>query len=291
LNKDCASIRKLLPKYVRGHVFKYQQIRVRKHLDGCPLCRSELFALERIDDTKRILEDVHAPDGPVLGMMEAVRRIFRSLRVLLYRPLWLLVITGCAVFVYFNLLVPHRDVEIENIEKSLPPPSAPVSAQVPTSAPAPAAAAPAPTPAKTAVAAASAPSVKPEKHPPTVGASDPLVVIITLNSETTAEEVNEVLHGYSQFKRKAFSESVREISGTLAYDEFLELARGIEPAGKVSYDRKKLSSFPEAQPIPIVMKLKSAPRPVQRIPSAPAPSEASAGTPSAPAPEPTQAAP
>jgi hypothetical protein len=290
LNKDCASIRKLLPKYVRGHVFKYQQIRVRKHINGCPLCRSELFALERIDDTRRILEDVHAPDGPVLGMMGAVRRIFRSLRVLPYRPLWLLVITGFAVFVYINLLAPHRDIEIENIEKSLPPSSAPVSAQVPTSAPARAAAAPAPTPAKTVVVA-SAPPGKPEKHPPTVGASDPLVVIITLNSETTAEEVNEVLHGYSQFKRRAFSESVHEISGTLEYDEFLELARRIEPAGTVSYNRKKLSSFPEAQPIPFVMKLKSASRPVQRIPSEPAPPEASAGTPSTPAPEPSQASP
>lgn len=255
-------------------------MRVRKHLDGCPLCRSELFALERIHDTKRILEDVHAPDGPVLGMMGAVRRIFGRMSVLPYRPLWLLVIAGCAVFIYINLLAPHRDIEIENIEKSLPPPSAPVSAPISTPAPAPVAAAPAP-------AAAAPPPA--EKHSPTVVASEPLVVTITLNSEHTVDEVNEVLQGYSQFKKKAFSESVHEISGALGHDEFLELSRRIKPAGKVSYSRKKLSSFPAAQPIPLVMKLKSAPRPVQQIPSEPAPPEAGADTPSAP--EPSQAAP
>jgi len=289
MDKDCAAIRKLLPRYLRGHVFKLQQVRIKRHLNGCPVCRSEFQALERIADTQRLLRDVHEQEGTVQRLKGGARTISR-LTVLFYRPLWLLLIAGAAVLVYINLVAPRqRDVEIENIEKTIPPPavvSAPAATPEPVPQPAPAAsiAAPAPTPAARPEPKAAKPAQTPQQAP--AAALDPLVVIITPSSENADGRVNEVLRGYGQFRKKRFSESVREISGALAADELLEFFGRIERAGKVSYSRKRFSSFPASQPIPFVMKMKPAARPPDRTPAAPSPAEIGTDTQPAPRPAP-----
>jgi hypothetical protein len=91
-----------------------------------------------------------------------------------------------------------------------------------------------------------------------------------------------------------FSDTAREISGSLTAKELLTFFNRIEPAGKISYSRKRFESFPSAQTIPFVMKLIVAPAaPEQNTPSekpAPKPAEASAPAPPAPplsAPTPT----
>ncbi len=266
MKKECAYTRKLMRKYLQGHVFKYQQIKITRHLNSCPVCRSEFQSLEHIDDTRQLLDDVNSGGG-ALQLLKGGAQAFGRLKVLFYRPLWLLVIAGTAVFIYIKVIVPgQRDIEIENIEKTVP--AAVVSAVAPTPSPIPTA-----TPSSAASQHTPASSQKgaPVSAPAPAAAVEPLIVVITPKDETTTGEVNALLRGYDQFKNKSFSGSVHQVSGALVQGEFLGLFRTIEGFGKVSYNRKKFASFPPSQPIPFVMKMKSPIRPTESSSSAPSP--------------------
>ena len=55
--------------------------------------------------------------------MKARRAGLKGLKVLIYRPLWMVLLLGGFTLLYVNLVAPRHDVEIENIEKTSPPPA------------------------------------------------------------------------------------------------------------------------------------------------------------------------
>jgi len=61
-----------------------------------------------------------------------------------------------------------------------------------------------------------------------------------------------------------FSDTVKEISGSLTAKELLTFFNRIENAGNVNYSRTRLESFPAAAPVPFIMRLKTEQRPVER---------------------------
>ncbi len=246
MKKDCAYTRKSLRKYLRGHLFKYEQIRIARHLNICPVCRSEFQSIKKVADTKQLLKDITPPEGLGQQVKAAVSRLAR-LKVLLYRPLWLIGIIGLGVVVYINIIAPiQRDVEIENIEKSLPPalPVASSPTVTPVAAPAQQAAVQQPA----------------SKTTPSAPAVDPLVITISPATENAVRRINEVMRGHGQLSKMKFSDSVREISGNLTAKELLTFFNRIEQAGKVAYSRARFESFPTAQPIPFLIKMKNPPK-------------------------------
>ncbi len=246
MKKECANTRKSLRKYLRGHLFKFEQVRIARHLNACPLCRSEFQALKKVADTKQLLRDITPPEG--LARMKAGFFVLAKLRLLLYRPLWLAGIIGAAVLVYINVISANRhDVEIENLEKSVPPSA--VVASAPTVTPATTAAAPhaaatQPTGTRTA---AQAPAV------------EPLVITISPRNRAAIRQINEAMRGHAQLRKMKFSDAVSEISGDLTAKELSAFFTRIEEAGKVSYSRKRFESFPAAEPIPFIVKMKPVP--------------------------------
>lgn len=264
MKKDCAYIRKSLRKYLRGHLFKYEQVRIARHLNACPVCRSEFQALKKVADTKQLIKDITPPEG----FGQRIKNGFfglRKLKLLLYRPLWVVAIIGAGTLLYINIIAPsQRDIEIENIEKSLPPSATMASA--PTMTPADGQALPAPV-ARTAAepAASASPSVV------AAPAADPLVITITPeNNEAALQQINDVMQGQGQLGKTRFSRTVRKVSGSLSAQELLAFFKRIEGSGKVSYSRKRFESFPSAQLIPFVMKMNRAPKMAEQ-PSSPGP--------------------
>lgn len=253
MKKDCAYIRKSLRKYLRGHLFKYEQVRIARHLNACPVCRSEFQALKKVADTKQLLKDITPPETLGQRVRVGVSGLSR-LKLLLYRPLWVIAIIGAGALLYMNIIAPrHRDLEIENIEKSLPPAapvaSAPTLSAVLASAPVPTAQQPRVTePARPAAAT-----------PP----ADPLLITITPAGENSVRRINEVMRGHGELRKMKFSDTVREISGSLTQKELLTFFARIEDAGRVSYSRKRFESFPSAEPVPFVIKMKPAPKPAE----------------------------
>lgn len=243
MKKDCGYTRKLLRKYLRGHLFKYEQIRIARHLSACPLCRSELQALRKVADTKQLLRDITPPQG-LARMKEGVKLLAR-LRLLVYRPLWLIAIIGFAVLVYVNVIAPGRhDVEIENLEKSVPLTTAEVDGQ--TAAPAAGAA---------VLTRQTSSTSKPAPR------FDPLLITVSVQDQQESREfINEVMRGHAQLAKISFSDAVRQVSGSLTAEELLVFLDRIRKTGKVTYSRKRFQSFPAAQPIPFILKTKPAPK-------------------------------
>ena len=240
MKKDCASVRKSLRKYLRGHLFKYEQVRIARHLNVCPLCRSEFQTLQKMADTKQLLRDITPPEG-IGPRMKASAAGLARLKVLIYRPLWVILLLGAFTILYVNLLAPHRDVEIENIEKSLPAAAPLASAPVVTSQQT--AASPVPV---TVPAAAQAP------------APDPLVISLIARDEGAVSQMNEIMRGHGELRKARFSDTVREVSGSLTEKELRTLIDRMGQAGKVNYNSRKLRSFPAAEAVPFVIKMKRA---------------------------------
>jgi hypothetical protein len=279
MKKECAYTRKALRKYLRGHLFMLQKNRVERHLKSCVVCSSEYQALKKNNETRQILKDVAPPEGLVKAGVSGLAK----LQKLFYRPLWVAAIIGIAVVVFINVTQRPRDLEIENLEKSLPP--VPASSSSIASAPATTLIS---LPAQTApVHAAAAPQPAPV---PEAAAAEPLVIAITPEDEQAAiRRINEVMRGHGSLHRLRFTDTVREISGSLTAKELLTFFNRIETVGKVSYSRKRFESFPAARPIPFVMKLKPAPRIVVQpsTPTAPK-TDKPAGTTAQPISAPTQ---
>jgi hypothetical protein len=284
MKKECAHTRKSLRKYLHGHLFMPEQIRVERHLRSCVMCYTEYQALKQAAETKQYLKDITPPEGMVQRVKAGVSGLSK-LKKILYRPLWLTGIIAVIVLVYIYVIAPpHRDLEIENLQKSGSAGSAP-SSTVPAAAP-----------AQTVLPApvtAQATTVRPPASQPDQVARvlEPLPVTITVeNEEAAIRRINEVMRGHGELRKIRFSGTVREISGSLTSKELLTFFSRIESEGKISYSRKRLNAFPSAQPVPFVMNLKVAPQAAEK-PSPPAqpvapPAEATAS--SEPASAPTQ---
>jgi anti-sigma factor RsiW len=87
MKKECEHTRTLLPRYLRGHLFKPQQNRIERHLAACAVCRSEFDSLRRIDETRRFLNDINAQEG-IAARVKAGASGLAGARRLLFRPLW-----------------------------------------------------------------------------------------------------------------------------------------------------------------------------------------------------------
>ncbi len=253
MKKECATTRKSLRKYLHGHLFKLQKIRVERHLKTCVVCSSEYQALKQESETRQILKDITPPEGLVQQLKEGASALAK-LKKLLYRPLWLAAIVGIVALVSVNLASRHRDLEIENLEKSLPPPAAPLAAVA--SAPTVTHAAMPVQPAPVRPAAAPPSAHRPVSEAPAV---EPLVITVTPENEQTAiPRINEVMRRHGSLRKLQFSDTVREISGSLTGKEMATFFNRIESAGKVTYSRKKSEFIQSVHPIPFIMKLKPA---------------------------------
>ncbi len=243
MKKECALVKKALPKYLRGHLFKFEQVRIERHLRSCIVCQSQYEALKRADETRKFLKDVTPPEGVVQIVKEGVVGLAK-LKKILYRPLWILGIIVIVLTLYYFFSRPRQlDVELENIAKTAPSSSIQAS-----SAPAPAA----------------VPSVSPPQAPP---AAEPLLITVTVTDEKAAvRRINDVMRSHGQLRKFKFTDMVREISGSLTAKELLAFFSRIQPAGKVSYNRKQLEAFPNAQPVPFVMKLMVVPKAPEEMP-------------------------
>jgi len=258
MKKDCAYTRKSLRKYLHGHLFKPEQIRVERHLRACVMCYTEYQALKQAAETKEYLKDITPPEGIVQRVQAGVSGLSK-LRKILYRPLWMAGIIAVIAIAYIYLLAPpRRDIEIENLERSGPVRSAPSS----STAPAPPAQAVSPSPEM-----ASAATVRPPASQPDEGARKlkPLSITITVENEKAAiRRINEIMKRHEELRKMKFSDTVREISGSLPPGDLLTFFNLIESEGKISFSRKRLAAFPSAQPVPFVMNLKVAPKAAEK---------------------------
>jgi hypothetical protein len=282
--KECAFVRRSLRKYLHGHLFMPQKIRIERHLASCVVCSSEYQSLRQERETRRLLKDVTPPQGLIQHVKEGVSAL-ATLKKLLYRPLWMVAIVGIVVLaaVAVNVASRRRDQEIENLEKSLPPASSPVApASAPPAARATLPAQPAAVPPPAAQTAA--------PQPAATAPVPPLVIIVRPANDDAVRRINEVMRGYGSLRNLAFSGSVREISGSLPGKELPSFFSQIESTGKVAYSRKKSELIPGGQPVPFIMKLKPAPAAAAQQPAAPAAPKAApaAETTAQPASAPTQ---
>jgi hypothetical protein len=285
MKKDCAYTRKSLRKYLHGHLFKPEQIRVERHLRSCVMCYTEYQALEQAAEAKQYLKDITPPEGIVQRVQAGVSGLAK-LKKILYRPLWLAGIITVIVLAYIYVLAPpRRDLEIENLEKSGAVGSAPLS-----TAPASPDQGVHPSPVTAPATTVHPPASQPDEA---VRKLKPLPVTITVDNEKAAiRRINEVMGGHGELRKLRFSDTVREISGSLTSKELLTFFSLIESEGKISYSRKRLAAFPSAQPVPFVMNLKVAPQAAEKSSPAEQPVEtpAEATVSSQPATAPTQSA-
>lgn len=250
MKKGCDRTRKAFSRYLRGHVFKIEKSRIERHLSTCVLCRSEYEGLKRADETRQILKDVNASEGIVQRVKDAGFSL-SGLKKVFYRPLWIAAIALATGAVCYYAMTPRQlDLEIEKIVKSEPAttpsaqPGEPKPAAETRVITTPSASVPSPV-----MPAASAPAVT------------PLVVSVIPNNETTAVgRINEALRGHGRLRKTKLSKTNREVSGNLTVQELQTFFARIEPVATVSYNRKRLESFPSAQPIPFTLKLQAAPK-------------------------------
>lgn len=249
MKKDCERTRKAFPRYLRGHVFRTERSRIERHLSTCVLCRSEYEGLKRADETRQILKDINASEG-VVERLKDTGSTLSGLKKIFYRPLWIAAIVLAAGGIYYYAITPRQlDLEIDQIVKSEP-------ATAPSAQPGE------PRPA-TETSTATTPSSSHSAVTPTASAPPvtPLVVSITPKNEKAAiRRINEALRGHGKLRQVKLSETAREASGTLTAQELQAFFSRIEPMATVSYNRKRLDSFPRAQPIPFTLKLKAAPK-------------------------------
>jgi hypothetical protein len=126
-------------------------------------------------------------------------------------------------------------------------------------------------PAVTAEPAPVSPVPEPKRPvaAPVVAASktDPLVVTITVekeNEKASVQMINEAMKEHALLTAMRFSESVREISGSLTRDELYTFFNPIQGAGKITYKRSRLASVGSAELLPFVMKLQAVAAPARQ---------------------------
>ncbi len=242
MKKDCTYTRRRLSRYLAGHLFLLQRRRIERHLASCALCRSEFDAVRRIDETQRILRDI----GPAEGLARPLNAVAASLRRLLFRPLWLAVFVAAAIAAYVYVIHPLlHDPDLDRLDAPVPPAAAPAA---PPHRP-PVAVTPEPEPKKTA-----------PPGPAAAPAASPLVITITMEKEkekSGIQQINEAMKEHPQLRTMRFSESVREISGSLTAVDLYTFFSRIEGAGKVTYKRSRLAAAGEGELVSFVMKLQT----------------------------------
>jgi hypothetical protein len=283
MKKACARTRKSLHKYLHGHLFMPEQIRVERHLRSCVMCYTEYQALKQAAEAKQYLKDITPPEGVVQRVKAGVSGLSK-LKKILYRPLWLIGVIAVIVLIYiYAATPPRRDLEIEKLQN----PGATDS----TSSSTVAAATPQTVP-QTTTTAQTATSLPSASHSDKlVRVLEPLQVTMTVkNEEAAIQRINEVMMGHGELRKKRFSDTVREISGSLTSTELLAFFSRIKSEGKISYSRKRLNAFPSDQPVPFVMTLKVAAQVAEKpsTPAKPAAPQAEVAAPVEPASAPTQ---
>jgi hypothetical protein len=254
MKKECEHTRNLLPRYLRGHLFKLQQKRIERHLAACVVCRSEFDSLKRIDETQRFLKDINPPEGVAARVKEGVSGL-AAVRKLIFRPLWLIIIAAVIAASYVYVINPLlHDPDIEKLDAGIPAPPPVTAESVPRTQPTPTVAVPTPPQQK--------------REPVPVAASpktDPLVITITVekqNEKAGIKLINEAMKEHALLKTMRFSDKVREISGSMTPDELSTFFNRIQSAGKITYKRSRLASA-GGELLPFVMKLQVLPSPPQ----------------------------
>jgi anti-sigma factor RsiW len=250
MKSDCTYTRQRLSRYLRGHLFKLQQLRIERHLASCPVCSSEFDAVRRAAETKRILRDVELPHGePAVARVAAA--ISSAAHRLIYRPVWIALIVLAVLALNHYLLTPLlHDPDLERLDASVQQDAttpAPVSTPAPTQTPPP------PRPRKT------------EPTAPVAAAADPLVVTITLDAEqerASIQRINDAMREHALLRTMRFSDTVREISGSLTAHELETFFNRIGDAGKISFRRSRLAAAGSGELLPFVVRL----RVVQPVP-------------------------
>jgi hypothetical protein len=270
MKKDCERTRRAFPRYLHGHVFRIERIRIERHLAGCVICRSEFEGLRRADETRRILKDIDLSESIGKRVKDGVVSLSRLQKVF-YRPLWLAAIALAAAGVYYYIVTPRQlDLEIEKIVKTEPATTASIS----------------PASVKTATSISTKPVINAQViEAPSAPVTAPLVVnIIPDNENLAVRQINEVLNRQGQLREKKFSETARVVSGSLTAGELEIFIDKIEPVARVNFNRKRLESTSSTQPIPFTLKLLAAPKTVEQHPLSstpaqmPAPTQAPTGT-------------
>jgi hypothetical protein len=250
MKKECTYTRRHLPRYLAGRLFAWQRRRVARHLAVCPVCSSEFDAIRHVDETQRILRDITPSEG-FARTLEAGGASLEAFRRLLYHPLWLVLVVVAAAVAYLYVINPLlHDPDLERLDAPVPPAAAP-AARLPQSAPS---ATPAVESKKTVAAAA--PSVS------------PLEITITVEKErekTSVRRINEAMKEHPLLRSMRFSDSTREISGSLTATDLYTLFSRIDGAGKVTYRRSRLAKAGEGDLVPFVMRLQTV-----SVPSTPA---------------------
>lgn len=254
MKKECAQTRRVLGRYLRGHVFAIERKRIERHLRICPLCATEYQSIKRADETTQFLKDITPAEGVVQKVREGVSSL-SGVRKILYRPLWVLAAVMAGYLLAQYVVRPYLQ-EQERAWRELTSPAEPGPAPRPVPAPPGTTSPPAPKPAE------------PPQVPPMAEKSvDPLVVTITAEDEQAAiRRINEVMRGHGVLRVKRLSDTVREIEGELTPKELLTFMSRIETAGKIGYNRRRFEEFPNTQPLPFILRVKAAPGP----PAAPA---------------------
>jgi len=259
MKKECEHTRKLLPRYLRGHLFMPQQKRIDRHLASCAVCRSAFDSLRRIDETQRFLKDLDPPDG-VSARVRAGASYLAGARKIIFRPLWLVMIAAVAAAAYLYVLDPIlHDPDIEKLDAGNASPATAESAT--RTQPTATVAVPPPPQQK----AASAPAAAAPK-------ADPLVITITVektNEKAGIRTINDAMKEHALLKTMRFSDKVREISGNLTPDELFTFFNRIQGAGKISYRRARLAAA-GSELLPFVMKLQTQAAPPQSSDEKPA---------------------
>jgi hypothetical protein len=249
MKKDCSYTRRHLSRYLAGRLFAWQRRRVGRHLTVCPVCSSEFDAIRHIDETQRILRDITPAEG-LDRTLQAGSASLAAFRRLLYRPLWLglVVAAGAASYLYVINPLLH-DPDLERLDAAAP--AAVPAERLPQSAPS---VTPAAESKKTAGAAAPSPEVT------------LLEITITVEKETektSLRRINEAMKEHPQLRAMRFTDSTREISGSLTASDLYTFFRRIDGAGNVAYRRSRLAKAGEGDLVPFVMRLRtvSAPSP------------------------------
>jgi hypothetical protein len=244
MNKECERTRKVLPDYLRGHVFRITRNRIDRHLQACVVCRSEFEALKSTEKTRQLLKEIDLPGGVAHRVKEGVSALAK-LKKIMYRPLWLAGIVLLAAGIAYYAMQPRQlDLEIESIVKTAPA----TTNSVPAAGP------------NREAPVVPRPVVSAQKPVPA-----PLAVSIMPVDETAAlQRINEVLSGHGELRKMKFSDTERQLSGRLTAQELLTFVERMREVAKVRYDRKRFKSFPADQPIPFVLTLKAAPKTVEK---------------------------
>jgi len=260
MKKECTYTQGMLPRYLKGHLFRPQLKRVERHLASCPVCRSRSDALRQSDDTREFLRYL----DPNEGVAGRVKSGLAGLSRLFFRPLWLAMIIACALTVQHYVITPlMHDPDLEKLDAGMPLPAAVQPETAPLSVPTPTPAVPAP------------PEPKKQAPAPLIAASkaDPLVVTITLekeNEKAGIARINEAMKEHAVLTSLRFSDKVREVTGSLTADELYTFFTRIRDAGKITYKRSRLASAASGEPLSFILKLQTMAAPPRQSEERPA---------------------